>query len=76
MDAADSSVGHGWIVIWDSGSGGQITRIEDHDFTPVQVQFNQKVDLLVASSADGIARLWNTSTGDQIAVLKANGYLW
>ena len=29
----------------------------------------------LSASADGTARLWNASTGDQISVLKADGYL-
>ena len=32
-------------------------------------------DLLASASADGAARLWDTSTGTQVAVLKADGNL-
>ena len=63
------------IVIWDAVSGQQIIRLKGHDAVVLDVEFNPKGDILASTSVDGTVRLWNTSTGDQIAVLKADGNL-
>lgn len=72
--AASGGFGAG---IWDVDSGRLLTRLEGHDDWVTRIHFSRDGARVVTASDDGTARVWDASTGTQLASVRErnNGIL-
>jgi WD40 repeat protein len=62
----------GFAEILDVRSGRVVSRFKDHSGEVLAFRFSPDDHLAATSSTDGTARLWETSTGRQLLVLRAH----
>ena len=61
------------LHLFDSSSGDLLFDLEGHRSTIFSLAFNKDGNLLASASDDGTVRMWDTQTGEQLAVLDIPG---
>ena len=58
----------GGVELWDVPSRSKLSKMIGHSQQVVRVRFNKRGDCLASTSWDGTLRIWDTASGDQIAL--------
>lgn len=59
------------VMLWDAETGDLLREFEGHTGYPVSLAFSPDGSRLVSGGEDWTAIVWNTETGEQVAVLTA-----
>jgi WD40 repeat protein/tRNA A-37 threonylcarbamoyl transferase component Bud32 len=61
--------------LWDVATGRQVRAFAGHEIWPFAAHFSPDGKRIVTTSFDGSARVWSTSTGEELAKLPTTNYV-